>query len=781
MKKIFLIALAAIGMTACMQEEVMDTPTGGAITFDKAFVGNATKAVMTTDDLKAFQVWGYVNQPSGKLFEGTEVKKDGDAWTYQGTQYWAPENEYHFAAIAPVSSQWALNAYPGTLTFTNDGDTDLIYAAKQVTSAAAGNTNSAVAFEFDHLLSKVKLNFTNGFPTENVTVALTEIKMATPQTAEMAIASGEACVWANFGANKDFTFADKQLASTASATTEEYFILPYDAVISFKVNVLVGDQPVYTGVKTATLPAATFEMGHAYNLSAVINADVLNFDEIEFTVNQVDAWVEAPNDSDEAANLAYAAQVGGTYTLTKDVTVNAPIEVKKGVDFVLDLNGKTITAKLKQEGRHHYAIDNYGTLTLKNGTIIARGVENFGTMVIEEGVTLTNIDTNGGSAIWNEGDLVINGGTFTTNAEAGVGSYGSALNTQKGGTAVVNGGNFVANSQLTYAICNYGETVINNATVVGKHGAVAAAEGAEIKTVINGGSFSLNENPAVSDHCVYYVSEIKGGTFTLGANTDSGAQVFYASTIAEGYKAVEENGVYTVGLATVATTDALQAAINEGQSPIYLAANTTFEGTVVMKSNITIEGLEGSKMHCVNLNGASNVTLYNITFDAAGAAMSYGGDTKERYYANIFSRDKSNSAKVAGAKNLVIDGCHFTGTFPGEGGCVTSFADQTKTGSHNITIKNCIFDIENCGYAIYGFYTGDNAGNFVIENNTFKTATYGNTIYLGRYMSSKPVVLKDNTFEKVSTLNRAIYVQDHGYPEVTYGVSVDASGNTYAN
>ena len=103
MKKIFLIALAAIGMTACMQEEVMDTPTGGAITFENAFVDNATKADVTTNNLEAFQVWGYVKEPSGKLFEGTKVTKDGDAWTYQGTQYWAPENEYHFAAIAPVS------------------------------------------------------------------------------------------------------------------------------------------------------------------------------------------------------------------------------------------------------------------------------------------------------------------------------------------------------------------------------------------------------------------------------------------------------------------------------------------------------------------------------------------------------------------------------------------------------------------------------------------------------------------------------------------------------
>ena len=734
MKKIFLIALAAIGMTACMQDEVMDIPTGGAITFDKAFVGNATKAVVTTDNLEAFQVWGYVKQPSGKLFEGTKVTKEGDAWTYQGTQYWAPENEYHFAAIAPVSTQWALSAYPGTLTFTNDGATDLIYAAKQVTSAAAGNTNAAVAFEFDHLLSKVKLTFTNGFPTENVTVALTEIKMATPETAKMAIASGEACVWANFGANMDFTFANQELASAASATTEEYFILPYDAVISFKVNVLVGDQPVYTGEKTATLPAATFEMGRAYNLSAVINADVLNFDEIKFTVNQVDAWVEAPNDSDEAANLAYAAQVGGTYTLTKDVTVNAPIEVKKGVDFVLDLNGKTITAELKQEGRHHYAIDNYGTLTLKNGTINARGVENFGTMVIEEGVTITNIDTNGGSAIWNEGDLVINGGTFTTNAEAGVGSYGSALNTQKGGTAVVNGGNFVANSQLTYAICNDGETVINNATVVGKHGAVAAAEGAEIKTVINGGSFSLNANPAVSDHCVYYVSEIKGGTFTLGANTDSGAQVFCESNIAAGYIAVAEGEEYTVIAGkTTASKDEFTAALQDSEvSNINLTTDLTYAITesININKDLTIYGNENdivagggtSKSSSISVNGDYNVTVSDANITGGSIMLYYGADVILDNVDLTYNFDQSGRNMIYAASDndekveVVIDG----GTYTMTGGSGNRYV--CAHGNATVYIKGGIFTGKPSGSS-YAPFEAINIGTYtaqiIISGGTF--------------------------------------------------------------
>ncbi len=780
MKKIFFSALAVLSLAACMQEAVVETPQGGAIAFENAFVGNATRAaVIDNTNLNAFQVWGYVNSPEGTVFDGNVVSNETGAWEYTGgTQYWAPNNNYVFAAVAPVTLNWDLTMETSQeparkLTFKNDGNTDLIYATKTVQSAGVGEKNDAVALEFNHLLSKVKLSFTNGFPT-NATVALTNIKMQTPENASINLAAAEPA-WTTVD-KKTFEFSAVTMNATASADVEEYFIVPAEAVITFDLAVSVGTETVYRGSKSATLPAEAFEMGHAYKLTAEINADALNFDEIKFTVEGVNEWVEAGNDSDAAANLLYAAQMGGKCTLTEDVVLDEPLAIPAGVELVLDLGGNTIEASLKETGRHHYAIDNYGTLTLKNGTIIARGVENFGTMVIEEGVTITNIDTNGGSAIWNEGDLVINGGTFTTNAEAGVGSYGSALNTQKGGTAVVNGGNFVANSQLTYAICNYGETVINNATVVGKHGAVAAAEGAEIKTVINGGSFSLNENPAVSDHCVYYVSEIKGGTFTLGANTDSGAQVFYASTIAEGYKAVEENGVYTVGLAIVATTDALQAAINEGQSPIYLAANTTFEGTVVMKSNITIEGLEGSTMHCVNLFGADNVTLKNITFDVTNAKMGYDDEGVAKMPASIITGDNNNSANK-GAHNLIIDGCTFTGT--SNNGATIAFTDfhRTEGYSGNITIKNCTFKATGVGGDIYAHYTGDSAnghGNFVIENNTFETSGF---IYLGRYASNIPVVLKNNTFKVATNLDDAIYVQDHS----NYGVSVDASNNTFAN
>ena len=281
--------------------------------------------------------------------------------------------------------------------------------------------------------------------------------------------------------------------------------------------------------------------------------------------------------------LAYAAMFGGEVTLEQDITLDEPLTIVADAKVVINLNGKTITAGVKQEGRHHYAIDNYGTLTLEGeGAINARGIENFGIMTIDGDITITNVDTNGGAAIWNEGDIVINGGTFTTNAAAGEGSYGVALNTRENGTAVVNGGNFIANSQLSYAIINAGETVINNATAIGKHGAVAG-EGSK-PTVINGGSFSLMENPNVSDHCTYCVSSISGGTFTLGNNTDCGAQVFYDSTIATGYKAIAADGIYYVLPETIANAAKAEnvTAVTESTADVATALATDNNGEATL-------------------------------------------------------------------------------------------------------------------------------------------------------------------------------------------------------
>jgi hypothetical protein len=427
--------------------------------------------------------------------------------------------------------------------------------------------------------------------------------------------------------------------------------------------------------------------------------------------------------------------IEGDYTLTENMFIDRPMVVRPGTSAVLDLNGHTITADLKQEGRHHYAIDNYGTLTLEGeGAINARGIENFGTMTINGNITITNVDTDGGSAIWNEGNLVINGGTFTTNAMAGVGSYGTALNTQVGGSAVINGGNFIANSQLSYAILNYGETVINNATVKGKHGAVGSAKGAAYKTTINGGSFELMENPNVSDHCVYCVSEIKGGKFTLGTNTDSGAQVFYDSTIATGYKAIEVNGKYVVvadEVDSVVADTSVMNAIKGKNATVYVmpkedGSNILLEGKLSMAEGVKLIGM-----------GDTPVALFNDWGSNAFANQAHFTDT---YVENInFTNNLVIDAGIANGDVKFVN-CVFGGDRAHQGvhfdsgtGIITfdncTFVGRNMLGSsiEKVVFNNCTFLNKKSSLTGADKWTGVNMwGKYEFNNCIFDTEAHCN-------------------------------------------------------
>ena len=226
---------------------------------------------------------------------------------------------------------------------------------------------------------------------------------------------------------------------------------------------------------------------------------------------------------------------------------------------------------------------------------------------------------------------------------------------------------------------------------------------------------------------------------------------------------------------------ALTAALDKGVKDIVLLPGV-YKGTFAIKADgTTITGQEGAVVDCINLNGKNNVTLKNITFDAAGAKFGYDGKgTKKDFaFSNIITGDNTNKPNK-GAHNLVIDGCTFTGEFANPGAPI-AFTDQNRGSgaSGNITIKNCVFENTNANYTIYAHYTGDSQnghGDFVIENNIFNSTCYAGPIYLGRYASNVPVEVTGNEFNTVTSIDYAIYVQDHS----SYGVSINASNNTFA-
>lgn len=334
--------------------------------------------------------------------------------------------------------------------------------------------------------------------------------------------------------------------------------------------------------------------------------------------------------------------------------------------------------------------------------------------------------------------------------------------------AVVEGTTIVAEGygiRFDGNVPNYGITVKNN-NITAAQPFIVRKMTAQNNTIALEGN-----NVFTTDNVLQIV--ITNGSDDAAYATPTGT---YSLTGAEGY-------VVYPSATTVATAEELQAALaNNLVNDIYLFAGEF--GTIVAKSNKTIIGSANAKVDCVNLNGATNLTLKNIAFNAATAKLGCDGSGTAKQPANIITGDNVNKPNK-GAHNLVIDGCTFEGSFGNDGGVAIAFTDQRRGegGSGNVTIKNCAFRTQG-GYAdIYGHYCGDGNnghGDFVITGNIFESTYALSTgcypVYLGRYASSTPVVVSENNFNKVSTIDEAIVMQDHS----NYGVSYTASNNNFA-
>lgn len=350
MKKLFVVALAAIGMMACVQENVTELPNGGEISFGKSFINNSTRAAVdpsyTVSTLDKFNVWGYVEQPEGTVFQGTEVTNTNGVGTYTDTQYWAPEKDYYFAAVAGVAADKVDATTAGTkpiaIAFENvDGTQDLLYAYEEVTSAPAGQDNAAVELEFDHILSKVKFSFTNAFTTNNVSVKAVDIEMNAVKKATYNI---ESAAWENQAESVDLAFGDTEAIAAATSAVEcanERLLIPTPATqeytISFTIKVYNGTVEVNSVEKTSKIKGVSFEQGKAYNLTAEITPESLGMDAIEFTV-KVNDWEEANFDYD-ITNTIHIKDAAGLQEFADKVNAGEWLNAKVVLDDDIDLAG----------------------------------------------------------------------------------------------------------------------------------------------------------------------------------------------------------------------------------------------------------------------------------------------------------------------------------------------------------------------------------------------------------------------------------------------------------
>ena len=797
MKKILATALAAMTLVACMQEEVVTVPQTDAITFQGAFVDNATRAAVdpstTTASISGFDVWAFMNEWDGTVLTDEDVKKAGDAWTYANTQYWTPLNKYYFAALAPMNSANVTETLAtsndaaklglGTIDFTNvDGSEDLLYAATTVETPRYEdlklNNMPPVKFQFSHLLSKVKFTFTNGFKTDNAYVVVKDIKMVAPKTGTIDLAVEnwwDNDDWALGTETVELAFGDvaKLSMGTRDECAVERLTIPTEADyvydITFKVELYMGNQLALETVKTSTVTGVAFEMGKAYNLTAEINSDNLDLPAIEFDV-VVKEWDEPTIDVPHPVvatfeNVGYtslqdaidAAAQGGTIYLASKVNETVTIVEKAGVELVIDGQDNKFDGQIKIHNGSSY---NDGKVTIKN--------VNFETNVLENNFVYA---VDFGNAQRYSQNITVEDCTFT------------ALTGSKAENTAVG---VKVNASKNLVVKNCVATNMHSLLQAQSCDAAVTVESVEINGK-NGVAFGNTANPTIKDATI----TATGYGVRADANANRGALVVENVTI-EANRPIVVRKTSTPYSVTVNGTNNITA--GDGFDVIFTKGDD--EGALVAPAAAN-----------VNFVGPTTLSVYpgysdtENTYVATAAGLQealeeINAGTSDKDVVLVGDIDLNDFLTRSVASNWTPVGTEaepFTGVFDGNGHTIknlTLVENEAKEGkahigffgyAKNATIKNVTFenvyinipclDIDHSQGHI-GAVAGSLEGTSTIEDVTVQGDIFVEATPSANGASRVAVVVGGNTYANVTMKNVHVIANEGSY--------VKANNNTGA-
>lgn len=312
MKKFLFLGFVATAMLAsCTNDEMVEMNPQNSIGFEM-FVDKSTRAAedVTTANLTAFEVYGWRTKATTteQIFNAQAVTASNGECTYTPLQYWVGGYAYTFEAVAPKSGEknvtFTASKGASTITFVSDSETDLIYAAGSKDLTSTENLTSApdaVELTFNHLLSRVKFSFVNGFPANSdVTLTVTDVKITNAGTTAVYTPSATPPAWAAASATGEVTFASTDVANVASgntaAETEHKYLIPYevkDYTLTFTVTMAQGGvEDTFNHSVNLSTESLVLLAGYSYDFTATLNADNINPDgdvyPIVFTANVTD-------------------------------------------------------------------------------------------------------------------------------------------------------------------------------------------------------------------------------------------------------------------------------------------------------------------------------------------------------------------------------------------------------------------------------------------------------------------------------------------------------------
>lgn len=311
MKKILISMLAVAALVSCSKEESIRVDQGEAIAFGNAFVDNSTRADAATDPsysttgngvaLESFNVYGAVNGVN--IFNGNLVEKNGAAygakWTLNGAkQYWIAGADYKFVGVVDGSTAGVTAitpdaaGLPASISYTSDGATDLLCDVVTVDNAAA--PYQLVAFNYTHLLSKVKFSVKNttASDADNYRFVLTSAKLTNAYESGVYDVTAEAWDVDDMAGAKEFNL---DLLTINSAATQyhntELLLLPGASVgVYVKAEIQATDDGTtwkkVSEVEKTFSGVVTLAQATAYNFVVELGVGT----EIQFTAAEMPDW-----------------------------------------------------------------------------------------------------------------------------------------------------------------------------------------------------------------------------------------------------------------------------------------------------------------------------------------------------------------------------------------------------------------------------------------------------------------------------------------------------------
>ena len=315
MKKILLSVFAAAALASCIQNEDINplTPIG----FGDAFVNNSTKAIYEgSEEVDSFQVWGAYKGISAttwaELYNGSIVTRPNDltgynaakAWNCDDKRYWADDCNYKFYAVVDDADATTVTADKGvvkSINFTANGSNDLLYGYKEENTKDA--IPALVAFEMNHLLSKISFKFTaHEKLLAGYTYQVNSVTVADAfATGVYNVADNGTGSWAS---QKDAMAAlTLTVPATAIKATEfvaangAYVIIPGKAPLKITIEAqLLFNGSDYGPAETFNIEltgtkAVDFQKGYHYAFNVILPTPE---NTIDFTIQKVNGFVDVP-------------------------------------------------------------------------------------------------------------------------------------------------------------------------------------------------------------------------------------------------------------------------------------------------------------------------------------------------------------------------------------------------------------------------------------------------------------------------------------------------------